>query len=47
MTSLRDSGDLEGARQQMRDVLVVELVPRFRQAAEEQLRGFDRPPSES
>jgi len=40
MTSLRDSGDLEGARQQMRDVLAVEVVPRFRQAAEEQLKGL-------
>lgn len=47
MTSLRDSGDIEGARQQMRDVLAVEVVPRFRQAAEEQLRGLDSPPPES
>jgi DUSAM domain-containing protein len=47
MTSLRDAGDLEGARQQMRDVLAVEVVPRFRQAAEEQLRGLDSPPPES
>mgnify|MGYP002717757175 CR=1 FL=1 len=47
MTSLRDSGDLEGARQQMRDVLAVEIVPRFRQAAEEQLRRLDHPPPES
>ncbi|MFL5357304.1 DUSAM domain-containing protein [Archangium sp.] len=46
MTSLRDAGDLEGARQQMRDVLAVEVVPRFRQAAEEQLRGLDSPPPE-
>ncbi|PTL77148.1 DUSAM domain-containing protein [Vitiosangium sp. GDMCC 1.1324] len=43
MTSLRDAGDLEGARQQMRDVLAVEVVPRYRQAAEEQLRGLDSP----
>ncbi|OJT21652.1 hypothetical protein BO221_28020 [Archangium sp. Cb G35] len=43
MTSLRDSGDIEGARQQMRDVLAVEVVPRFRQAAEEQLKGLDSP----
>lgn len=41
MTHLRDSGDLEGARQQMRDVLTVEAVPRYRQAAEEQLRRLD------
>jgi len=44
MTSLRDSGDLEGARQQMRDVLAVEVVPQYRQMAEEQLRGLDNPP---
>ena len=47
MVSLRDAGDLEGARQQMRDVLAVEVVPLYRQAAEEQLRGLDRPPPES
>ncbi|ATB31800.1 hypothetical protein MEBOL_005269 [Melittangium boletus DSM 14713] len=40
MTSLRDSGDIEGACQQMCDVLAVEVVPRFRQAAEEQLKGL-------
>ncbi|WP_434384277.1 DUSAM domain-containing protein [Melittangium boletus] len=47
MTSLRDSGDLEGARQQMRDVLAVEVVPQYRRMAEEQLRGLDSPPLES
>jgi DUSAM domain-containing protein len=47
MTSLRDAGDLEGARQQMRDVLAVEIVPQYRQMAEEQLKGLDRPPRES
>lgn len=47
MTSLRDAGDLEGARQQMRDLLAVEVVPRFRQAAEENLAGLDSPPPES
>jgi DUSAM domain-containing protein len=47
MTSLRDAGDLEGARQQMRDLLAVEVVPRFRQAAEENLAGLDGPPPES
>jgi DUSAM domain-containing protein len=47
MMDLRDAGDLEGARQQMRDVLAVEVVPLYRQAAEEQLRGLDRPPPES
>ena len=44
MTSLRDAGDLEGARQQMRDVLAVEIVPQYRRMAEEQLRGLDSPP---
>jgi DUSAM domain-containing protein len=43
MTSLRDAGDLEGARQQMRDVLAVEVVPQYRQMAEENLAGLDRP----
>lgn len=47
MTSLRDSGDIEGARQQMRDVLSVEIVPQYRQMAEEQLRGLDNLPPES
>jgi DUSAM domain-containing protein len=47
MTSLRDAGDLEGARQQMRDVLAVEVVPLYREMAEEQLRGLDSPPPES
>ncbi|WP_395853180.1 DUF2379 family protein [Cystobacter fuscus] len=47
MTSLRDAGDLEGARQQMRDVLAVEVVPQYRQMAEENLAGLDRPPLES
>jgi DUSAM domain-containing protein len=46
MTSLRDAGDLEGARQQMRDVLAVEIVPQYRRMAEEQLRGLDSPPPE-
>jgi DUSAM domain-containing protein len=45
MTSLRDAGDLEGARQQMLDVLSVEVVPQYRQMAEENLVGLDRPPS--
>lgn len=44
MTSLRDSGDIEGARQQMRDVLAVEIVPQYRRMAEEVLRGLDSPP---
>ncbi|HYO56397.1 DUSAM domain-containing protein [Archangium sp.] len=44
MTSLRDAGNVEGARQQMRDVLAVEVVPLYREMAEEQLRGLDSPP---
>lgn len=44
MMALRDAGDLEGARQQMRDLLAVEVVPRFRRAAEENLAGLDEPP---
>ncbi|MDC0712328.1 DUSAM domain-containing protein [Stigmatella sp. ncwal1] len=40
MMELRDAGDLEGARQQMRDLLAVEVVPRFRCAAEENLAGL-------
>jgi len=47
MTSLRDSGDIEGARQQMRDVLTVEIVPQYRRMAEEQLQGLDNPLPES
>ncbi|HYO67150.1 MAG TPA: DUF2379 family protein [Archangium sp.] len=47
MTSLRDSGDIEGARQQMRDVLAVEIVPQYRRMAEEQLKDLDNPPPES
>jgi DUSAM domain-containing protein len=44
MMDLRDAGDLEGARQQMRDVLAVEVVPKYRRMAEENLRGLDEPP---
>jgi DUSAM domain-containing protein len=45
MSSLRDTGDLEGARQQMRDVLAVEVVPMYRRMAEESLAGLDEPPA--
>jgi DUSAM domain-containing protein len=46
MVSLRDSGDLEGARQQMRDVLAVEVVPMYRREAEASLAALDeRPPA--
>ncbi|SEU00685.1 DUSAM domain-containing protein [Stigmatella erecta] len=44
MMNLRDAGDLEGARQQLRDLLAVEVVPVYRQAAEENLAGLDEPP---
>ncbi|MFL5355635.1 DUSAM domain-containing protein [Archangium sp.] len=47
MTSLRDAGDLEGARQQMRDVLAVEIVPQYRRMAEEQLKGLGSSPPAS
>jgi DUSAM domain-containing protein len=41
MMILRDAGDLEGARQQMRDLLAVEVVPKYRKAAEDNLAGLD------
>ncbi|ADO69002.1 DUSAM domain-containing protein [Stigmatella aurantiaca] len=44
MTELQDAGDVEGARQQIRDWLAVEVVPRFRRAAEEQLTYLDSLP---
>ena len=37
MYSLRDARDFEGARQQMRDLLAVEIVPHYRDIAEGQL----------
>jgi DUSAM domain-containing protein len=37
MYSLHDSGDLKGARQQMQDVLAVEVVPLYREIAEGEL----------
>ncbi|WP_375768308.1 DUSAM domain-containing protein [Archangium gephyra] len=37
MYRLRDKGDLDGARQQMRDVLAAEVVPLYREIAEGQL----------
>ncbi|HEX8700051.1 MAG TPA: DUF2379 family protein, partial [Myxococcaceae bacterium] len=44
MMELRDAGDLEGARQQIRNWLAEEIVPRFRQAAEENLARLDELP---
>lgn len=43
MMRLRDAGNLEGARQQLRDVLTVEVIPKFRREAEELLAGLDEP----
>lgn len=43
MYRLRDSGDLDGARQQMRDLLAVEVVPLYRDIAEGQLERLDEP----
>ena len=37
MYRLRKKGDIQGARQQMQDVLAVEVVPHFREIAEGQL----------
>lgn len=43
MYHLRDAGDLEAARQQLRDVLTVEVVPHYRDIAEASLRALDDP----
>lgn len=40
MYRLRDKGDLEGARQQIREVLAVEVVPSYREVAEGQLEDL-------
>jgi DUSAM domain-containing protein len=44
MIRCQEAGDLEGARQQMRDLLATEVVPMYRHAAEENLAGLDEPP---
>ncbi|RKI66385.1 DUF2379 domain-containing protein [Corallococcus sp. AB049A] len=41
MYRLRDQGDLDGARQQMRDLLAVEVVPYYRELAQGQLADLD------
>jgi DUSAM domain-containing protein len=41
MSQLQKKGDLEGARQQMRDVLAVEVVPHYRDIAEGQLERLE------
>jgi len=43
MYRLRDAGDMEGARQQMRNVLAVEVVPHYRDIAEASLEALDDP----
>ncbi|WP_225411218.1 DUSAM domain-containing protein [Stigmatella hybrida] len=40
MYKLRDRRDLEGARQQLRDVLAVEVVPHYRNIAQGQLENL-------
>ncbi len=46
MYRLRDAGDLEGARQQMREVLAVEVVPHYRDIAATSLKSLDDPASD-
>jgi DUSAM domain-containing protein len=41
MYQLREKGDLDGARQQMRDVLAVEVVPLYREVAEGEFVKLD------
>jgi DUSAM domain-containing protein len=41
MYGLQNAGDLEGARQQMRDVLAVEVVPLYREIAEGEIAKLD------
>ncbi|XXF77182.1 DUF2379 family protein [Myxococcaceae bacterium GXIMD 01537] len=44
MMDRREAGDREGALQELRDVLAVEVVPLFREIAQEQLDRYDDPP---
>lgn len=44
MMDCREAGDREGALQALRDVLAVEVVPQYRQMAEECLKRYDEPP---
>lgn len=46
MYRLRDVGDLEGARKQMREVLAVEVVPHYRDIAASSLESLDDPESD-
>lgn len=43
MYRLLKKGDIEGARQQMQDVLAVEVVPHLREMAESELAKLDEP----
>jgi DUSAM domain-containing protein len=43
MYDLQKTGDLEGARQQMRAVLAVEVVPHYREIAEGEIEKLDDP----
>lgn len=44
MIRCEEAGDLEGARQPLREVLAVEIVPQYRRMAEENLARLDQPP---
>jgi DUSAM domain-containing protein len=44
MMQRQEAGDREGALQALRDVLAVEVVPQYRQMAEECLASYDKPP---
>ncbi len=43
MYDLQESGDVDGARQQMHAVLAVEVVPHYREIAEGELEKMDDP----
>lgn len=42
MYQLRRKGDLDGARQQMRDVIAVEVVPLYREVAEGEIEKLNK-----
>jgi len=44
MSQRRKKGDIDGARQQLREVLAVETVPFYREIAEDQLATLDELP---
>ena len=43
MYDLQDAGNLDGARQEMRAVLAIEVVPHYREIAEGELEKMDDP----